>query len=216
MNNKKQQLYDERVIKSTAATVAQTPSATSHTESISKTSPAERALVGCQRAKCTCAVCLCMCVLSGLNGSEHVRRHGPLKSPFPRSGQPSTTPKALSEADKASPSVADNKLAPATIGLAQLNPEDVFWPESTVRIVPGSLVQASADSLARTLRAVCEAPDSVGAWSELILLAKRRLVAPENRIGLLALKKLLLEQLTGEGAERREPESTKRGTEVWD
>jgi len=85
-----------------------------------------------------------------------------------------------------------------------ISPTEVFWPGQTIRSLPTGLVILAAESLTRTLQSVCNSPDSPVAWTELITWAKRRLIAPTNRIGRAALKRLLREQLTGEGAERRD------------
>jgi len=64
----------------------------------------------------------------------------------------------------------------------------------------------AAESLTQTLQAACNAHHNIEAWKNILTWAKRRQLAPTSRIGRAALKRLLREQLRGEGAERREPE----------
>ena len=78
-----------------------------------------------------------------------------------------------------------------------------FLAGTTVRWIPAALITTAAYSLARALRAACDAPDSTIAWTALITWAMRRLLAPEGRLGRAAMRGLLCEQLAGVGAPRR-------------
>jgi len=149
------------------------------------------------RPRGTCSVCHQSGALSGFAETLKISQHGPPTSRCEGSGKtPGLAP---------APTVRIQMIGPTlTNSRTSISPSEVFWPGQTIRTLPTALITLAAESLTQTLQSVCNSPDSPEAWTELITWAKRRLIAPTNRIGRAALKRLLREQLTGEGADRRD------------
>jgi len=148
------------------------------------------------------ATCHRDCALIGTGTSIRISRHGPINNRCRGSGKPPGPPPP---AQGVRPKQRARTAASAAANLADINPEDVLWPGQTIRSLPSGLIHVAAESLTESLQSVCDAPDSVDAWTHLLTWAKRRLLAPPNRLGRSALKRHLREQLRGEGAEKQGP-----------
>ena len=162
-----------------------------------------------KRPRGQCPACKQECALFGADDEAVISIHGPNKARCKGSGQrPFVACQQLDASTTARQPTAssrDRQSTPPENGTGRsVDPDDVFWPGATVRALPQQLVAAASDSLARALRVVCDDHESIDGWTGLLTWAKRRLLAPEGRIGRAALKSLLREQLTGEGAKRRD------------
>jgi len=144
-----------------------------------------------------CTECHQTFALLGLGSTLRLIRHGPRRKTCQGSVQPPDFRPPPAGFRPLRSTLAE---PPTTVEAT-----DLLWPGQTIRSLPTALVPLAAESLTKALQGVCNAPNSTDAWTDLVTWAKRRLIAPSSRLGRAALKRLLREQLSGDGNRNQSP-----------